>query len=934
MDSMKQLALHLPSLNVENSTSRWRVLQWLQNLAGPEQALFEFPSADVLLDGFTFSRLDRLAGFWDEEGPTSLTERVSLLLTAFGRANRRVLIIVRRDGPTFSWIIGIDDIAGSLAPALGGSLPGSRVDEVSTAEVRSTLCGIHSDSKVALHGVPSRILAPRNVPLSERLASTEVDRWMLLTHASPIAGAELLKRYEHASQLRRTMSAFRSASITLSEVESREDTDPTAELATDLLKREERRSLQAARTAGFASQTWLVGGGPELAALAALTGASLTHDGGLVSRPLRILASSQKGGNPTTLLLPDELASICQPPAHDIRGFEVERWARFDMQPEPTGVDGPRLPMGRTRSGDPVSYPLDALTTHALISGTTGSGKSSLLRSALHTLQSEHPDIPFLIIEPTKDEYATLSIDGLSVWRVGDPATDPKWRLNPLEVPAGIPLQTHIDLLVALFESTFALFPPLPYILEMALRRVYERRGWDLRSGHNARAEADPDYRPFPTLRDVQRLALELVDDLGYVGEVQHNVRGALQARLGSLLEGPKGAVIDSTQPLDTDRLLGGPCLVNLDLIGNEREKAFFMGLLLIRLWEARRGQISQSLRHLTVLEEAHRIFPATPPAASSPAGGGGEFAAETLTNLLAEVRSAGEGLLVVEQSPYRLALGAITNTGIKVAFRTMGAEDREILGAAMNLNEEQKHALTSLARHEAVVFWAGMDNPIRMVADASFPPALSQGSLQKDHGVATYPIIHDPPVMRLADLLLRVSATEAPAVRQALERRVRRLMPSSLESRAEDVVGDQLAGAVERLVRDRDLSDREREQAMQRATANPPAGTVLPIESACACDGSGAATACPFLELAQTALSRWRLAQGRIPDLHTWSLADIRGEVRMWIDDIIGEPTLQIPEATRAAGACLAAQAVAEVQPRTIAHRARAGLMKIEATE
>jgi hypothetical protein len=341
------------------------------------------------------------------------------------------------------------------------------------------------------------------------------------------------------------------------------------------------------------------------------------------------------------------------------------------------------------------------------------------------------------------------------------------------------------------------------------------------------------------------------------------------------------------------------------------------MGLLLIRLWEARRGHRSRRLRHLTVLEEAHRILPAESAGAADPLSGGGgdDFAAETFTNLLAEVRAAGEGLLISEQSPNRLADGAVTNTGLKVALRTMGAADRDILGAALNLDDDQQQALTSFDPHEALVFWAGMDQPVRIRADAAFPPEGEPPAAGPQP--AARPVIGDPLVDRLADLLLRVTADETEGVRAALLERAQAALPAPLQDRADEVVRATVEDAAERLGRARALPPRTREAIVDAALAHPPRGTLLPLpDDGCACDGSGAASSCPLRELVEQAVADWR-GEGRDPaeiDRFT-TPGQMAAHLRLRLTEAVG--TDCAPRALDQGVACLAAHALRGTRPQ-----------------
>lgn len=917
-DDALRRALHVPSVDVAEPANRVAVLHWLQNLVGDGGAHWSLPEA-ASPGGFRFAGVQRLSRFWDEEGPASLTSRISQLLGALGRTGQEILLVAGRDGSRLHWTIACDEPTGSLAPVLRGALPGAALDDSGDDQpLRSALA---LPGRLALVGVPRRLVAPREKPLLERLSVTDVERWRLVVHARPAPGRALVDRVQQVGALRRAVDAHARATRSVTEVESREDVDPVAELASDLLRREERRSLRCTRLTGLVCEAWLLGEESGLASLGAIAAAALAADDTLTPRPLRLLPAGGRD-SPATLLLPEELAAIVTPPANDVRGFQVRRWTRFDVEPETAPASAGRdVRLGESAAGDAIRYPADALASHALISGTTGSGKSSLVRSVLEQLSNRETGVPWLAVEPTKDEYATLPMAGLAVWRIGDPK-DRAWRLNPLEVPANIPVQTHIDLLIALFESTFALFPPLPSILEMGLRQVYRARGWDLPSGRNAQLEADPEHPAFPTLRDLQAECLDLVDELGYAGEVQHNVRGALHARLGSLLDGPKGALIDTDEPLAVDHLLSGPCVVNLDLLGSDREKAFFMGLLLIRLWEARRGYTWRGLRHLTVLEEAHRILPAARPGGGDPLAAGGDFAADTFTNLLAEVRAAGEGIVVADQSPSRLARGVIANTGLKVALRSMGAEDRDVLGPALNLDDDQPRALTSFEPHEALAFWAGMDQPIRMWAAASQPPQRTPDvpTAPTDTAPAPAPpVVDDRRVARLADLLLRVDADEAAAVRTALRERAAAVLPAVLSDRVDDVVGHAVEAAADRLGRVRALPRRMRQHMVDGALAEPPAGTLLPRgEEGCDCqfEAPGATGACPLYELIVDAVADWR-AEGRDPAeiARLATPGEAAAHLRLRLVEAFG--TEQAPRCLRRGVVCLARHALAGTRPR-----------------
>ena len=110
------------------------------------------------------------------------------------------------------------------------------------------------------------------------------------------------------------------------------------------------------------------------------------------------------------------------------------------------------------------------------------------------------------------------------------------------------------------------------------------------------------------------------------------------------------------------------------------------------------------------VVEEAHRLLRRPETGAS---GGAAAHAVELFAGLLAEVRAYGEGLIIAEQIPDRLIQDVIKNTAVKITHRLPAADDREAVGATMNMTQAQNRFLVTLKPGEAAVFADGMDFPL-----------------------------------------------------------------------------------------------------------------------------------------------------------------------------------------------------------------------------
>jgi hypothetical protein len=416
------------------------------------------------------------------------------------------------------------------------------------------------------------------------------------------------------------------------------------------------------------------------------------------------------------------LAALARPPCREMAGFQVREQAEFDLVPDraaachgpgenrPQGLElGPVLDAHDRRVGV-MCVDVATLNRHGLIVGATGAGKSNTVRRLLTELSRQK--IPWLVIEPAKAEYAALPgrVDGLAVLRPGDPDAAPI-GFNPLEPEPGFALQTHLDLVGALFLAAFDAVEPFPQVLAHALTRCYTTFGWDTVLGESTLPNV-PAPR-WPTLGDLRREAMDVVERIGYGREITDNVRGFIDVRLGSLELGTLGRFFNPRYRLDIASLLRTAAVVEIQDIGNDSDKAFFIGCVLLRLYEHLRvhscGRNPGELRHVLVIEEAHRLL------RRADSEGPARHAVELFAAMLAELRAYGQGILVAEQIPTKIAPDVVKNTALKIVHRLPAGDDRELVGAAMNVAEPQSRQLVSLPTGQAVVFTDGMDHPLRV---------------------------------------------------------------------------------------------------------------------------------------------------------------------------------------------------------------------------
>ena len=424
------------------------------------------------------------------------------------------------------------------------------------------------------------------------------------------------------------------------------------------------------------------------------------------------------------------LAALAGLPRREVPGVRLLDVGYFDVTAEPSGE--PRVGVGTILDGQdrPVGefgVPLATLNRHALVTGATGSGKSQTVRHLLEQLTRSH--IPWLVVEPVKSEYAAMAgriaAAGaeLTLISPADPHAVPL-AINPLAPEPGYPVQAHIDMVRALFLAAFDAHEPFPQIMSQALQRVYESCGWDPVSGAGRPGAVVPPA--VPTLAQLQAAAIEVITDVGYGPELQADVRGFVDVRLRSLRTGSAGRFFEGGHPADIAELLRRNAVLAIEDVANDEDKAFLIGTLIIRITEhlrlrqraasgnsgkARAGSAAggeDTLRHVIVIEEAHRLLRAGREGASA-------HAVELFASLLAEIRAYGEGLVIAEQIPAKLVPDVVKNTALKIVHRLPASDDRDLVGATMNLDAEQSRQVVSFPPGVAAVFADGMDRPLRV---------------------------------------------------------------------------------------------------------------------------------------------------------------------------------------------------------------------------
>lgn len=407
-----------------------------------------------------------------------------------------------------------------------------------------------------------------------------------------------------------------------------------------------------------------------------------------------------------TLMTSSELASLIALPQESHPGIEIRSTPRFSVQPPaltPNGMTLGHICDREVPLANLWSLNRDELSMHALVTGMTGMGKTTTIR---HMLMQA--GVPYLVLEPAKSEYRR--IPGIRVYTAGDPSAVP-FCMNPFELSPGDSLHSHVDSLAAILNAAFPMEGPMSALVERGLLRTYEDCGWDVHQGVDSRSSR------VPTMDDFYSSLEKTIDDSGLVGEYGCNIRNALLTRIGTLRRGSRGQMFNSELPFNAGDLLRQPTVIEMKHVGNDETKAFLSGLVMLRVYKhMEKAGVAGHLKHLLVIEEAHRIFRRSERQNNSIVGNNTAYhTVRIFENMMAEVRAYGLGIIIADQQPLKLSDGAVKNTNLKIIHRLAAREDALAMGGGMGLEDAPAEFITRLPRGEALVHCASMREPAHL---------------------------------------------------------------------------------------------------------------------------------------------------------------------------------------------------------------------------
>lgn len=434
----------------------------------------------------------------------------------------------------------------------------------------------------------------------------------------------------------------------------------------------------------------------------------------------------------------EELSLFTSLPRKDVPGIRfVKNAARFANNPGKNSNATDLVQLGNivdtgVQQSTPYTVSVDSLVRHALICGSTGCGKTTTCKTLINAVLEK--DKPVLIVEPAKDEWVRWAIKQNEELEKSNLSKEEKERkkviifepgitmfegtllgnlmLNPFQPAAvedaPIDMQTRCEKITALINATLPTGDILPVIMDEALYAYLKEKIDDFEE------EEIDQLVKYPLLEGALPVAKRLLEERGYEKRVTDSFVAALETRFKYLTRGKRGKILNEHISTSYQKLFNRNCVINLSKIPNAKDKALIMSMILLSLYEYRTSAYTydddyrkhaqaNELMHLTVIEEAHNVL-SKPSAAAEGSGNPQQVVADLFSNMLSEIRSLGEGFMIIDQVPTKLIPDVIKNTNYKICHRMTSIDDCDVMAQALALRDDQKGIIPTLEQGNAII--------------------------------------------------------------------------------------------------------------------------------------------------------------------------------------------------------------------------------------
>lgn len=412
------------------------------------------------------------------------------------------------------------------------------------------------------------------------------------------------------------------------------------------------------------------------------------------------------------LIIDEELGNFFKLPVattDHVSGLNIVRYGQIETYYENQVFDSENIRLGElvgsNADGKQIGLPLSDISKHLFVSGATRSGKTTAVFNLLSQIREK--GIPFLVLEMVRTEYRSLmdTIDDLKIFTPGNPSISP-FIINPFIPPKNVSLLQYKSSLMTAFKASFEMSGPLQALFIEAINKCYTVHGW-----RDNNTIEDSNIKLFGIFEFVN-VFKEIMKAKKYSSEIRNNIEQAGVVRLMNLIN-QNYNIFDNQHSIPIEDLLSGSTIIELDAIANLEQKALIASLILVNIIayiKATNSDKTGMLNQVLVLEEAHVLL--EPRNSTGEEEQASNVAHELVSGILAEMAAYGLGLIISDQSPQKMPINVIINTGTKIILRTNEAKDKEIIAQSTNMDQEDQRLLSTFRKGMGFCFFDRVDRP------------------------------------------------------------------------------------------------------------------------------------------------------------------------------------------------------------------------------
>ena len=361
--------------------------------------------------------------------------------------------------------------------------------------------------------------------------------------------------------------------------------------------------------------------------------------------------------------------------------------------PTPEAAAG-EFPLGTILYGNTKLFSLNLrrenFIKHIGIFSITGGGKTNVAQNLLLGLLEKN--IPLLVLDWKRSYRSLRALDRpntkkLRVFTIGRKSAS-MFRWNPLRGPPGVHPKTWISAVAEALEKSHISGPGVADVLIEVLDKKFADTGL---------YEGIPDQ--YPNFFDAR-------EELGRVRFSGRKMlwRDSALRILNTFIFGPAAGAFNARNPIKLEELWEQPVIIELDQELPKPLRVFITEIILrwIHLYRLGQGE-TDHLRHVTLLEEVHNLFPKSSIEIQ---------ATNSLETVFREIRSFGEGLINITQHPSLLPVYILGNSNTQIYLGLQHEDDIFTAKRALFLPRGDEVFLDRLAVGEGIVKIKGRIDP------------------------------------------------------------------------------------------------------------------------------------------------------------------------------------------------------------------------------